>query len=429
MNIIERGKAFVQSLYELANRSAWEWRRCPHCGQSLTCKWGTYIRRPWFFEGRQEVEVQRHRCGRCRRTYSESSALLVRGSWYAREVHRYAVDHWQHVGSSLRRTAEVVRSWLGRQERWQLWRPLEQAPPIEARCHLSASTVHRWLDGLGRRAAQTVPGQLAGVTSSGQVGTDGLWACLRGRTKGVVLAVVDSVSGLIWPPIVVAGEEAETGWKALFQRAQQAGLNLAELGGIVSDGAIGLIGYIERGLYWVNHQRCVFHLWRNLAGTINRAASEAAKDLAGELAKATREQVRRELVALMRGVLDARSEAEAELALGCLAAHQFGARLVEAMAEHLDAALVYLSEYNQGLMRVAPEWCWRDFRLRLSRGRNHGSTERLERAALVWAIYHNFEPAQWRSERKRHYRRPGQSSLTVSGVPPGTISYLDALSV
>lgn len=38
-------------------------------------------------------------------------------------------------------------------------------------------------------------------------------------------------------------------------------------------------------------------------------------------------------------------------------------------------------------MRVSPEWLWRDFRLRLSRGRNHGSSERLERAALVWGIY------------------------------------------
>jgi hypothetical protein len=53
----------------------------------------------------------------------------------------------------------------------------------------------------------------------------------------------------------------------------------------------------------------------------------------------------------------------------------------------------------------------------------------LERAALVWAIYHNFEPAQWRSERKRHYRHPGQSPLQVAGAPPGAITYLDALGV
>lgn len=124
MNIIERGEQFLQSLVELVNRTGWEWRRCPKCGDSLTCKWGSYERRPWFLDGRKRVRVQRHRCHRCKATYSESSALLVRGSWYAREVQRSAIDHLQHLGSSLRRTAEVLRSWMGKQERWLLWRPL-----------------------------------------------------------------------------------------------------------------------------------------------------------------------------------------------------------------------------------------------------------------------------------------------------------------
>ncbi len=87
---------------------------------------------------------------------------------------------------------------------------------------------------------------------------------------------------------------------------------------------------------------------------------------------------------------------------------------------------MYLLAFNQGLVRVSPEWAWRDYRLRVSRGRNHGSDPRLERASLVWAIYHNFTPAQCRSERKRHYRRPGLSCLEVAGAPPGQVSYLDA---
>ncbi len=77
----------------------------------------------------------------------------------------------------------------------------------------------------------------------------------------------------------------------------------------------------------------------------------------------------------------------------------------------------------------AEGWVWRDFRLRLSRGRNHCTDERLERAALHWAIYRNFTPAQWRSERKRRYRWPGRSRLEVAGFSPGKTSYLDALSV
>lgn len=157
MNIIERAKHFLQSLVELASRSAWDWRLCPYCGDSLTSKWGSYTRRPWSLEGRKPVKVQRHRCERCQRTYSEQSAWLVRGSWYAREVHRCAIDHWQHVGSSLRRTAEWVRSFLGHQERWCLWRPLDG--PGRERCYLSASSVHRWLDRAGLRAKATVSGQ------------------------------------------------------------------------------------------------------------------------------------------------------------------------------------------------------------------------------------------------------------------------------
>ena len=130
----------------------------------------------------------------------------MRGSWYAREVQRSAIDHWQHGGTSLRRTAELLRSWLGRQERWLLWRPLDEAPAAATRCYLSASTVHRWLDRAGRTARAQAVGQLAGVPTSGQLGTDGLWARLRGGAKRVVLLLTDSVSGVVWPPVVVDGE-------------------------------------------------------------------------------------------------------------------------------------------------------------------------------------------------------------------------------
>ena len=95
----------------------------------------------------------------------------------------------------------------------------------------------------------------------------------------------------------------------------------------------------------------------------------------------------------------------------------------------LDAALMYLMPNHQGLSSVSPEWLWRDYRLRSSHGRNHGSELRQEWASLIWAIYHNFEPTQRRSEQKRTYRHPGQSPLEVAGAPPGNLSYLDALEV
>jgi len=39
-------------------------------------------------------------------------------------------------------------------------------------------------------------------------------------------------------------------------KAKQAGLKLEELRGVASDGTKGLLGYLELGLWWVNHQRC-----------------------------------------------------------------------------------------------------------------------------------------------------------------------------
>lgn len=428
MNIIERGKAHLQSLVALAKRSAWDWKHCPTCGGTWTSCWGTYPRKPWFVEqGRQEVRIQRHKCYACNKTYSEQSALLVRGSWYARDVHRCAIDHWQHGGTSLRRTAEFLRSWLGHQERWLLWRPLEQAGG--ERCYLAASTVQRWLDGAGKVAKESVDGQLAGIAHTQAAGTDGLWAKLKGKAQRVVLLVVDSVSGLIYPPVVAKGEESAGPWQRVFERAKQAGLDLDALRGVTSDGAQGLLAYLRHSLSWVQHQRCVWHLWRNLGGELAKAASRAAEGLSGEAAEQARQQVRDELVGLIHPIMDAKSYAEAEAALATLLGHPLGATIGKLLNEQLDRVLVHLLDYYKGLQRVTPEWYWRDFRLRLSRGRNHRSDQRLERAALVWAIYHNFEPAQRRSERKRHYRYPGQSALQVAGVPPGKVSYLDALGV
>ncbi len=429
MTIIERGRAFLDQLRDLAHRTAWDWRRCPHCGETHTHRWGSYPRHPWTLAGRQTVAVQRHWCLVCQRSYAEQSALWVRGSWYARDVQRCALDLHQHGGSSLRRAAEWLRSLVGKQDRWRLWRPLDPTPPDADQCHLSASTVYRWADGAGKRAQASVAGQLAGVPTSGQFGTDGLWAKLKGGATRVVLLLTDSVTGVVFPPVVAASEREAADWAPLFDRATQAGLDADTVRGITSDGAVGLAAFMEQSWWWVNHARCHFHLWRNLGGAVASAATSAATGLVGAAATAVRRATRRTLVGLVRAVLDARDETAAQAALVVLAMHPLGTALATALGGVLDAALVPTLAYHDGLVRVGPEWCWRDFRLRLSRGRNHRTSDRLARAAVVWAIYRNFEPAQVRSERKRHYRRPGHSPLAMAGVPPGDVSYLDALAM
>jgi hypothetical protein len=310
-----------------------------------------------------------------------------------------------------------------------MWRPWEEEPLPKERCWLAASTVHRWLDRAGLEAERSVLGQLAGIETSEQLGADGLWVRLRGRAERVVLLLVDSVTGVVWPPVVVRGEKTAGPWQRLFARAGEAGLKLEQVRGVTSDGVTGLADCLRRELSWVNHQRCVWHLWRNLAGELGRAVAKAAVGVAGTAAKEAKEKVRGELVALLHQALDAHSYEQAEVALATLQGHPLGARLGQMVSVQMDKLFFHLTAYGRGLSRVAPEYRWRDFRLRLSRGRNHGSDRRYQRAALVWAIYQNFTPTQWRSERKRRYRHPGHSPLEVARASPGDISYLDALGV
>ena len=90
----------------------------------------------------------------------------------------------------------MLRSWLGRQERWQVWRPLDPVPSDAQACHLSASTVERWLDQAGATAMAGVAEQLVGVESCGQMATDGVWARLRERYgKGRMPRTVNTITG------------------------------------------------------------------------------------------------------------------------------------------------------------------------------------------------------------------------------------------
>jgi hypothetical protein len=195
------------------------------------------------------------------------------------------------------------------------------------------------------------------------------------------------------------------------------------------------LSYLQQAMPWVHQQRCVpqlllgRHLWRNLGGRMAQQVKAAIVGLEGEAAQQVAEQVRDSLGGALHAILDAASYDEAEQALARLRLMDWGEPLARWLEPLLDAALMHLMPCHQGLLRVSPEWLWRDYRLRLSHGRNHGSELRLERASLVWAIYHNFTPAQRRSEQKRKYRHPGQSPLEAAGASPGKLSYLDALGV
>ena len=245
-HIVARALAFVQSLLRLAQRNDLEWRVCPYCQSTHVHRHGTYLRRPFTLEGRLSVAVQRYRCQSCGGSYSQEDPEYPPKCWYARSVRRYAIDQWCFLGSSLRRVAEWVRSTINRDGRWQVWHPLSRPDPQACKCKLHHSTVQWWLDQAGRRAQQGVAGMYAGLGPTRLVGADGLWARLRGGATRVLLMLRDSVTGLLWPPVVAVGEEAAASWAKLLRQAQRAGLALEELRALVSDGAQGLLRCTQR---------------------------------------------------------------------------------------------------------------------------------------------------------------------------------------
>jgi hypothetical protein len=310
---------------------------------------------------------------------------------------------------------------MGWQERWKLWHVLAPQGGTRERCYLSASTPHRWKKRAGKRARQETRGQLLGIRNSGQFGTDGLWARLRGSGKQVLLTLVDVATGVIWATHTADDEKGAEAWEGLFECAKLSGLDLDDLDGIVSDAAQGLYSFLRAKLSRVHHQLCVWHFWRNLAGVV-------AKVVTGDN-EAEQAEKRSQVMGSLHQIIDAASYEAAEEAMQRLRDDPALAPLAKKVYEQLDRLLYHLHPGHEGLVRVSPEWLWRDFRQHLSRGRNHGCSARLAEAGALWMTYHNFTPAQRRLERKRRYKRPGLSPLQVAGADPGEISYLDALGI
>ena len=299
MNILERSAVFVQLLKDLGQRKETGCRQCPHCKSFNTIRYGYYTRRPWDMGERLTVLVQRHKCHNCKRSYSEESPELVYKSWYTRPVHRFCVDCGVRDGVSYRHIAELARSLMGRQERWSLWHPGEEGDQGKQTCNLAHTTVFCWHGRAGQEARKSVTDQLKEIACSGEMGTDGLWARLGDGIKRVALMLIDYESGLIFPPVIADGEDAACYWGQMFDRAEEAGLQIDELNGITSDGSQGLLSYLRDKLSGVHQQRCIWHLWRSAARIMLRQIAEAVKELTEEAAKEMRRELRRELSRLL----------------------------------------------------------------------------------------------------------------------------------
>ena len=274
MNIIERGRAFLQSLRELAGRSAWDWKHCPTCGSRLTIKNGGYLRRPWF--------LARTRDGAGATASVPRLHQVVRGAVGAAGARQLVRPGGApRGGGSLAARGHVVAA-HGRGAAFVAGAARALAVVAAVGCGggrtlLSGRQYGTSLVGCGGAGgAGECAGPVAGHCAECRRGHGWPVGQTAGPAQRVVLLLADSVTGLLWPPVVAKGEESVGPWQRLFERAHAAGLDWDGLRGVTSDGAQGVLAFLRQTLAWVQHQRCVWHLWRNLAGALARAATQAA---------------------------------------------------------------------------------------------------------------------------------------------------------
>ena len=167
------------------------------------------------------------------------------------------------------------------------WGPLGRTPAAEI-CDLLGEYNQSLVGSDGSGGGVNGGGAVArGEAEHGGGGRRVMGALARRGEVGVVLAMVDTVSGLLWPPVVAAGEETQKAWEQMFQRGQKAGLAVGRLRGVAGDQGRGTPELSSaRQLRWVRQQRCLWHIRHNLHSKVKAAAAEAAPGLVAEAARA-----------------------------------------------------------------------------------------------------------------------------------------------
>ena len=326
---------------------------------------------------------------------------------------------WGHVGAAHGRAAALVAGPAGAVA------TLVSAGcgpgAAAARCELSASTVQRWLDRAGRHGAATRPS--GSSRGAHQRAARDRWACGRGCGAGatrVVLLLTDSVSGVVWPPVVVDRGGRRAPVAAAVCARSRGGAGPGRPVGRDQRWGERAGAYLRQHLSWVNHQRCVWHLWRGLGGELAAQAAAAARTLTGRAAARLRQQTRTELAALVRAVFDAASEAAAWEAHARLAAHPRGPGLATALRDHVAAALVYRRQVPGGAPAGGPRMVLAGLPLapgpRAQRGR---ARARLERTALRLGDLPQLHPRARKERTAAQISVPGPVPARRGGGAPG----------
>ena len=422
MSLIADAKTFIDKLLHPRNE-----RCCPRCGSTLTKRNGTRPRTLRDLGGIRTVRVQRHLCLTCSNSYSDELPEIARHHWYTRRVQRKFVDMYTTIGGSLRRCASWISAEVTNRGRTFLWDPLQRlpwwghAPEPEPDIDLAHTSGWRWVQaaGEGWRKREKVYGD---VPQSGAVASDATYVRIRGVWTAI-LGVVDGIKRTTFGLFPLTTDESDEEIERAFDLAAKAGLILEQIRVFASDGAPGFREFLARCLHWTRHQRCVFHLWRNVLPIITRYAAMAGDEWAEGLKRC------------IACVWNATTKAEAEMMLkllvgvyGCKPIAQDAVCLVQGTFEQ---AMTHLSAGLDGVGRTSCvcEWVWRYYKERIRQMGGFMSVGGCDNFNAVWEVALNFRRYQRRKERLRQYKYPGLCPLEVAGVMVQGVTWLDALEV
>ncbi len=422
MNIIQQAKEFVQRLLHPNDP-----RRCPDCGKTMTKKNGTYGATLRDLGGQGAVPERRQRrwCHLCRKPYYVEDPRRAKYARYTRQVQRKGLDMYFHLGSSLRRTTDFLRSEINGTGRALIWNPLarsqpEPAPPVK----LSHTTLWRWEQHAGKQAQKHQRAKLwQGVLHfSGALVADGTGIVIRGVRVPVHL-ISDAVSRVVLR-FQRLREESELAVRGQFRAALKTwGLKGAAVKVLVSDRASWYQAAIAELLRQARQQYSLLHLWRNVLPAIRAYQARVGKERA------------KQFRAGLKAVWGASNLAAAQELLAALK-DRWGtiSELKEVwpvVEETLSQAMTHTLGLVTGIERsntVAERFFGR-YKQRLRPMGGFMSKEGCNNFNALWMVYFNFEPYQVRKERKKRYCHPGCCPLEIGAVDTQGLNWLDVVGI
>lgn len=245
------------------------------------------------------------------------------------------------------------------------------------------------------------------------------------RVKGVwigVLGVADAVNRVVFEIVRITAESEDEVLRK-FARLRDLGVKTKAMKGLVSDGAEAYRLLIEGVMKRTAHQRCVFHLWRNIGSHIRVLKETKGEEIAEAFKRA------------VRAVWDAPTYEEAQKGLEALQRHWSAEETVRPALRLIEASFEEATTHLRGIAEGMPrtsnvvEWLWQGYKRRLRIMGQLMSDGGLNSYNGVWTLHVNFTRYQKRKEKKRIVRNPGNCPLEIAGEQVGHLSWMDVLAI